>query len=119
MIEKPHIFFFVLLIAASIIFGVYLKKNNPQSHISAHQKPASQPNSPHGTDPTIALYAKNCAGCHGAVGQGMDGNPSLQNIQLDKAEIMKTIRNGRNKMKPFPKLTDQDISQLADLISRF
>jgi len=119
MIEKPNIFLFVLLAAAGIIFSIYLDKNNPMAHITAHQKPAGQTNSPHGTDPTIALYSKNCSGCHGAVGQGMDGNPSLQNLQVDKAEIMNIIRNGRGKMKPLPKLTDQEISQLADLISRF
>jgi mono/diheme cytochrome c family protein len=71
-----------------------------------------------------AAYAKSCAGCHGAAGEGKEtlakalkveihplGSQEVQSKSDD--QIRKDITQGVGKMKPVAKLSDQDLSNVV------
>lgn len=63
------------------------------------------------------IFAGNCARCHGEQGIKDSRTPNLQTIALDKAGLVNSITNGKNKMPAFKeKLTAAEISAVADLI---
>lgn len=67
-----------------------------------------------------ALYAANCAGCHGANGEGLGPFPALNGSQHAYKhpdwEFVQLIKEGRNSMPAFgSKLSDAEI---VDLIAR-
>jgi mono/diheme cytochrome c family protein len=58
-----------------------------------------------------ALYDANCAGCHGADGNGVGGNPSI--VGESGAEVSETIRNGKGSMPAFGStLSDAEIADV-------
>lgn len=69
-----------------------------------------------------AIFAHNCARCHGAHGVKDSRTPNLPTIALDKDHLVQSITNGKiepgkNKMPSFQgKLSPQQISAVADLI---
>jgi mono/diheme cytochrome c family protein len=64
-----------------------------------------------------AVFANNCARCHGAAGIKDSRTPNLQTIPLDKAGLVHSITYGHEKMPAFKeKLTAAEISAVADLI---
>jgi len=64
-----------------------------------------------------AVFSKNCARCHGPEGIKDSRTPNLQTIDRDKAGLVKSITNGKNKMPAFQdKLSGDEISAVADLI---
>ena len=65
------------------------------------------------------LYQQNCALCHGDSGVGnpptfpaLSGNDRLG----DPGQIVRSIREGGRRMPPFPTLTTEEISSLANFI---
>jgi len=63
------------------------------------------------------VFSKNCARCHGPQGVKDSRTPNLQTIDLDKAHIIHSVTNGKNKMPSFKdKLSQEQISAVADLI---
>jgi cytochrome c oxidase cbb3-type subunit 3 len=70
------------------------------------------------------IYAKNCAVCHGAEGQGLVGPNFADNSWLygnKPGEIFKTVKNGTNKgMKAWKdELSPVDIQNVVSFIHTF
>lgn len=75
-----------------------------------------------------ALFATNCALCHGPEGQGNDQGPSLRVArylpdELSDAEMAEGIRNGvpeehfdYGPMPAFPRLSDEQIDAIVDTV---
>jgi cytochrome c6 len=64
-----------------------------------------------------AVFSNNCARCHGAQGIKDSRTPNLQTIPLDKAHLVNSITNGKDRMPAFgEKLSAAEISAVADLI---
>ncbi len=75
-----------------------------------------------------ALFATNCAVCHGTDGQGNDQGPSLREAryrpdQLSDAEIAAAIRNGvpeeafdYGPMPAFPRLDDEEVDAIVEVV---
>lgn len=75
-----------------------------------------------------ALFATNCALCHGPAGQGTDQGPSLRVVrylpeQLSDAEMAAGIRNGvpeqefdYGPMPAFPRLDDDEIDAIVEVV---
>jgi mono/diheme cytochrome c family protein len=75
-----------------------------------------------------ALFAANCAVCHGATGQGNDQGPSLREAryrpeQLSDAEVADSIRNGVPEeefefgpMPAFPQFDDAQVEALVEVV---
>lgn len=78
----------------------------------------SKKSSPEGSAKSgAAIFAKNCARCHGKAGVKDSRTPNLQTIALDKDGLVKSITNGKMDMPAFgKKLSAQQISDVADLI---
>jgi cytochrome c553 len=71
-----------------------------------------------------ATFAKRCAPCHGAAGEGKQEIAKTLKVELrhlgskevqaiSDADFQKTIREGKGKMKPVKDLTDQDLLNLT------
>ncbi len=61
-----------------------------------------------------AVYAQNCAGCHGADRAGQGNIPSLNGIatRLTADEIRMTVTGGRGQMPAFSQLPERDLGAL-------
>lgn len=61
-----------------------------------------------------AVYAQNCAGCHGADRAGQGNIPSLNGIttRLTAEEIRMTVTGGRGQMPAFSQLSERDLGAL-------
>ena len=99
----------ILVLVAFVVFFVLLFANEPGS-TSANGKPPS---------PGAAVFAANCASCHGSVGEGYIG-PQLAGGKVsasfpDLADEVKVVTNGRSGMPAFGKsLSATDISLVVD-----
>lgn len=64
-----------------------------------------------------SLYTQNCAGCHGAQGQGGSA-PSLQEsaVLVDKAALESIIVGGKGAMAGYPKIQGTDLKQLTQFV---
>jgi mono/diheme cytochrome c family protein len=72
-----------------------------------------------------ALFASNCAVCHGTTGQGTDQGPSLREAryrpeQLSDADVADSIRNGvpapESEYGPMPAFRQFDDAQVEALV---
>jgi mono/diheme cytochrome c family protein len=72
-----------------------------------------------------ALFAANCAVCHGTTGQGTDRAPSLREAryrpeQLSDADVADSIRNGvpdrESEYGPMPAFRQFDDAQIEALV---
>ena len=75
-----------------------------------------------------ALFAANCALCHGTAGQGTDQGPSLREAryrpdELSDADIAAAIRNGVPEeafefgpMPAFPRLEDDEVDAVVEVV---
>ena len=75
-----------------------------------------------------ALFATNCAVCHGAAGEGTEQGPSLLDArylpdQLSDAEMAAGIRNGvperefeLGPMPGFPRFEDDDLDAVVEVV---
>jgi quinoprotein glucose dehydrogenase len=71
-----------------------------------------------GSSPGAALYAENCAGCHGANREGMGGSvPPLQGVvqRLGSQTVLETVAGGRGQMPAFGGMLSND--QLSEIIA--
>jgi len=76
-------------------------------------KPAAA-NADHGKE----LYAAQCAGCHGANGEGGFGPALAGNPLVGEAdEFNKLVTQGRGSMPPLSDLSDQDLADLRAYLS--
>lgn len=67
----------------------------------------------------LAVYAEQCAPCHGETGQGGVG-PALTNTDLSLAERIAVIKQGNSGMPAFGNtLADDDIAVLAAMVDDF
>ncbi len=67
-----------------------------------------------------AVWADNCAGCHGVTGGGANGGPNLigNAIALDAAKVRAQVTNGGGGMPAFKDtLTEQQINDVAAYVS--
>jgi cytochrome c-type biogenesis protein CcmH len=117
MIKHPAFFFFSLILIALMVVVFYQLSSDP------FKKEASGSGdvvvNPHQDDAIIGLYARECASCHGTVGQGVAGNPNLQNSRLSLAEIKSIISEGKGAMPAFPQIREPQLSELAELVKQF
>jgi len=71
-----------------------------------------------------AVFAKSCAGCHGAAGEGKDTLAKALKVEMRhlgsmevqaKADdqLRKDITQGVGKMKPVARLSEQDVSNVV------
>lgn len=59
------------------------------------------------------LYADNCAGCHGADGEGGSGPAMTDEVpELSDEEIVDVIVNGYEEMPAQDQLADQDVADV-------
>lgn len=70
-----------------------------------------------------AIYKANCQSCHGATGTPNAGIAKMMNVKpaseykTTEKEQVESVKNGKNKMKPFAgKLTD---AQIKDAVTYF
>ncbi len=122
MDNKPIIFFFSLLILATLIVVFYQSKTNPFAAEQVQQTASEQQTqavNPHQTDPAIELFTNNCARCHGGFGEGKGKNPSLQENGLGVDQIIHIIINGRGGMPSFTRFSQTELQKLAELVRRF
>jgi cytochrome c6 len=70
-----------------------------------------------------AIYKANCQSCHGATGTPNAGIAKMMNVKpaseykTAEKEQIESVKNGKNKMKPFAgKLTD---AQIKDAVTYF
>ncbi len=67
----------------------------------------------------VALYDKNCAGCHGAEGKAdtpmaqVMKVPALAGTKLDADAIVKHVREAKSHATPSQALSDEDLAQVA------
>ena len=66
-------------------------------------------------DPGMAVYAANCASCHGAAGGGGVG-PSLLRAGLTRETVAAITRNGKGSMPGFPGITGKSLDALLALV---
>ncbi|WP_407540174.1 c-type cytochrome [Deinococcus radiomollis] len=66
-------------------------------------------------DPGTAVYAANCASCHGAAGGGGIG-PSLRMAGLTRASVAAIVKNGKGAMPAFPAITGKSLDALLTLV---
>lgn len=64
-----------------------------------------------------SLYTQNCAGCHGAQGQGGSA-PSLQQsaVLVDAAALKSIIVNGKGAMAGYPNIQGADLEKLVQFV---
>lgn len=121
MDKKPVLFFSALLFLALVLVVVYQVKTDPfrqivktnQNNVAANQQPHN-----HDFDEAMALYAKNCATCHGSFGEGRGSNPTLQKNRLSVDQIKSIIVSGRGSMPPIPGIKEPSLSKLAEFVTR-
>jgi quinohemoprotein ethanol dehydrogenase len=67
-----------------------------------------------------AIFADNCAGCHGTLGTGGNGGPDLTAIPSakDKAQVVKQVANGGGGMPAFKReLTEKQIQDVSTYVT--
>jgi cytochrome c6 len=64
------------------------------------------------TPPCGVCHALNAAGTAGTIG------PSLDEMKPDAERVARVIRSGIGAMPAYPKLTDEQVTALAEFVSR-
>ncbi len=120
---------FVKPLFAFLLAGLTLVGCSATQHSPADKLVTPKETSTASTDPLVrgaSLYAENCAGCHGAKGEG--GSPMLQGKpihfnepdylkDMTDTEIQQTILNGRGNMPAFATtLTQEDVVALTQYL---
>ncbi len=116
MDNKPIVIFTAFMVVALIVIIGYLIMSNPFGAVSSA---AASEQHGMGDQQAMILYLHNCASCHGTSGDGLNGNPSLINNNLNEAQIADIIHNGKGKMPGLPKLTEEQVRKLASFVKRF
>ena len=115
---NPTTLFLTLMLAALIIVAGYLIFSDPFTGASAKQ--FNQISGIQGQNQqAMTLFLKNCAKCHGAMGEGKGGNPSLHNTPFSEQQIQQIIQKGRGEMPGFPQFSPDELKQLSRLIKQF
>ncbi len=65
------------------------------------------------------VYARTCAACHGAHGEGKGGlgNP-LRGRALPRAYIKEVVKQGKNKMPALPHVRGEALDNVAGYVNR-
>ncbi len=114
---NPTTLFLSFMLITLLVVAGYLLLTDPfASPQFTHNQGKVQQNS---QNPAMAVYLKNCARCHGAMGEGKGGNPSLQNLTFSEAQIQQIISKGKGEMPAFPQFSPEELSQLSRLIKQF
>ncbi len=105
----------VALMAAAFIFIASIL---PGGSLAAHgaSDPSAAAHSAEGTALGASVFAQNCAGCHGASGQGAVGPRLAGNEDLaDRAFVETRVREGEGIMPAFRgRLSDEQIAAVVD-----
>ena len=74
-----------------------------------------------GEQKMLSIYQEQCRSCHGDDGRlGLSGAKDLTESRISKDSAAVVIANGRGAMRGFSdKLSNEDVSQLAEFIQRF
>jgi mono/diheme cytochrome c family protein len=109
------------LVASSgcLVFCALMVQNMPVSAASGQVNSTTQAeraaNAPSPEDPDAAIYAKQCAICHGDQREGiLPAFPPLLGIKHQKTDqqITDLIHQGKGRMPGFPKLADGELAAL-------
>jgi len=97
----------VVAVVAALVWGFMLVANEPGGGAAAH-----------GGSPGAAIFASNCAKCHGADGAGLIG-PQLAGTVVEKypdvADQIAVVTSGRKGMPSFNGvLSDKQIQQVVE-----
>ena len=97
----------VIAVIAALVWVFMLFANDPGTGSVADAGP-----------PGAAIFASNCATCHGAEGEGSLG-PQLAGKVVEKypdvADQIAVVTNGRSGMPPFDgRLSDAEIQQVVE-----
>jgi cytochrome c len=114
MIKHPTYLLLSLLICALVIIVFYKLETDPLKKIQSEKFETIQ--TENNTNPTIALYNKLCASCHGISGDGKAGNPSLGASGLNSEQIIQLIQLGKGNMPAFPNIEEPELSNLVQYI---
>ncbi len=138
-VTSPPVYFTVLfygLIIWGVVFCAYYllsgwssdaefrEKMAAHTGAAAELQPQTQPAAPQATAPPVdgtALFAANCAGCHGADaagGFGTDLTAATYQYGKSAAEIRQSIADGRGDNMPgfAEQLSAAEIDQLVDFL---
>ena len=116
---NPTTLFLTLMLVALIIVAGYLIFSDPFTGTSS-VKQFNQISGIQGQNQqAMTLFLKNCAKCHGAMGEGKGGNPSLHNTPFSEQQIQQIIQKGRGEMPGFPQFSPDELKQLSRLIKQF
>jgi mono/diheme cytochrome c family protein len=80
---------------------------------------ASDTTAADGADEGSAIFAAQCAGCHGASGEGGGTGPALQTrTDLDQESVEEQVREGGDGMPAFEgQLTDAEIIAVSQYVT--
>ncbi len=113
--------FRIVVGTAVVALGILLAQFNSRSTYAASQnETAPTVNTNPAQDPGAAVYAKNCAVCHGAQRQGnLPGFPPLIGIshRMSDNQIADLIHSGKNRMPPFPNLQGGELTALLHYLT--
>jgi hypothetical protein len=123
MKDKPMIFLGILLIVALCLIVFYQVSTDPFSDIKQIQQTEShihgQENVPKmNFTAEMKTYGDMCAGCHGKIGEGASGFPSLQNLNLSLDEIKDIIVNGKGNMEGLSHIKEPMLTKLAKFVMK-
>ncbi len=94
---------FLLVLAAAMIVALTLAGGcgGDETTTTAAVETTVSLDTTGGSAEGAALFASNCAVCHGAEGQGGNGPDIRPLADADKDRIVKQVTNGGNAMPPF------------------
>jgi mono/diheme cytochrome c family protein len=84
-----------VLVGGAVVVGVFALA---QAQVFAPSAPAGSPASAGDVDRGEAVFARECAGCHGDAGQGGGVGPRLAGSGLDAAQVTAVVEQGRGVM---------------------
>lgn len=117
MIKRPVLFLAILILFGLSIIVIYQVRTNPFKNDSIIK---GQRNTyEHSPNSISKLYMENCVTCHGKIGQGQSGFPSLQDTILELEMIKELISTGKGDMPAFPHIKEPQLSQIAKMVKQF
>ena len=93
MIQRKHIFFFVLSVAFIILLLFSC------------------------AGPTEKLFIEKCSKCHGKHGAGKSASVDLIRQKFNVEKIRRAIEHGKGEMTKFPEIKEPELTQLVNYVA--